>query len=245
MCQWNLCGPCRWPPLSLHRALPCMLAQDVRPVYIFMHKLIILAHLVRILFLCIYTDVHVSHLCSQKAQSHLHYPNVMPWPTSVNVIVIFDYKKKNPWVNSHLLLSLSYGAPLQVEAPTNSTLATKFKFHPAISSPLISLTTSGSGIRKRLHHKAHLIFWSSTLAVPHFVLNMAKRPQEMQVYTRRDVFAPPDASYINQVFQPEHGRERWCDDSQEASVIGCQRLLRTRPGWFFGAMQSASFPSFN
>lgn len=67
----------------------------------------------------------------------------------------------------------------------------------------------------------------------------------MQVYTRRDVFAPPDASYINQVFQPEHGRERWCDDSQEASVIGCQRPLRTRPGWFFGAMQSASFPSFN
>lgn len=49
----------------------------------------------------------------------------------------------------------------------------------------------------------------------------------MQVYTRRDVFAPPDTSYINQVFQPEHGRERWCDDSQEASVIGCQRPLRT------------------
>lgn len=148
-------------------------------------------------------------------------------------------------MNSHLLLSLSYGASPQVEAPTNSTLATRFEFHPAISSPLILLTTPGSGIRKRLHHKAHLIFWSSTLAVPHFVLNMAKRPQEMQVYTRRDVFAPPNTSYINQVFQPEHGRERWCDDSQEASVIGCQRLLRIRPGWFFGAMQSASFPSFN
>lgn len=46
----------------------------------------------------------------------------------------------------------------------------------------------------------------STLAVPNFILNMAKRPQEMQIYTQRDVFAPPNTNYANQVFPPKPGR---------------------------------------
>lgn len=47
---------------------------------------------------------------------------------------------------------------------------------------------------------------TSTLAVPNFILNMAKRPQEMQIYTQRDVFAPPNTNYANQVFPPKPGR---------------------------------------
>ena len=47
---------------------------------------------------------------------------------------------------------------------------------------------------------------TSTLAVPNFILNMAKRPQEMQIYTQRDVVAPPNTNYANQVFPPKPGR---------------------------------------
>lgn len=47
---------------------------------------------------------------------------------------------------------------------------------------------------------------TSTLTVPNFILNMAKRPQEKQIYNGGDAFAPPNTNYVNWVFQPEPGR---------------------------------------
>lgn len=47
---------------------------------------------------------------------------------------------------------------------------------------------------------------TSTLAALNFIVTMAKKPQEMQIYTQRDVFAPPNTDYVTQVFQAERGR---------------------------------------
>lgn len=86
----------------------------------------------------------------------------------------------------------------------------RFEFHQALSGPL-KLTLLSPATGKQSRHK-HIVYSDqvrvvpSTLAVPNFVLNMAKRPQEVQIYTRRDVFAPPNTNYVNQVFQPEPGR---------------------------------------
>lgn len=144
----------------------------IHALYIFMHKGIIFVHIIHIPSMWVYTDLHVYYLCSQKAQSQIYYPNMIPW--SVCPYIITFVYKPNPWLNPQLFPSPSYRVPLKVEASINSTPAMRFEFHRAVSGPL-KLTMLSPAIGKQLPHKHSMYsnqvcIVTSTLAVPNFVL---------------------------------------------------------------------------
>lgn len=114
---------------------------------------------------------------------------MIPWSMGVNMLN-FLLTKSNPWLSPHLFPHLM-----------ELLCKLRFKFQPAYSPPL-ELTTLGPGIMKQCPTRCAL----SLLPWQFNILNMVKRPQEMQVYIQRDVFAPPNTDYVNQAFQPEPGR---------------------------------------